>query len=76
MAPPLGTPELQAELASIARRIVENGKGILAADESTGTIGLRLSNVNVENNEENRMNYRKLLFTGKFQNYTKVKLYS
>lgn len=63
MAPPLGTPELQAELASIARRIVENGKGILAADESTGTIGLRLSNVNVENNEENRMNYRKLLFT-------------
>ena len=27
MAPPLGTPELQAELASIARRIVENGKG-------------------------------------------------
>jgi len=63
MAPPLGTPELQAELASIARRIVENGKGILAADESTGTIGLRLSNVNVENNEQNRMNYRKLLFT-------------
>ena len=73
MALPLGTPELQAELASIARRIVENGKGILAADESTGTIGLRLSNVNVENNEENRMNYRKLLFTGKFQNYTKVR---
>merc|ERR1712113_1366174 len=63
MAPPLGTPELQAELASIARRIVENGKGILAADESTGTIGLRLGSVNVENTEENRTDYRELLFT-------------
>ena len=40
--PTLGSPELQAELASIAKRIVENGKGILAADESTGTIGQRL----------------------------------
>jgi fructose-bisphosphate aldolase class I len=37
--------------------------GILAADESTGTIGKRLSSIGVENNEENRMNYRKLLFT-------------
>jgi len=63
MAPPLGTPELQKELADIARRIVENGKGILAADESTGTIGQRLGSVNVENNEENRMAYRNLLFT-------------
>jgi len=63
MAPPLGTPELQKELADIARRIVENGKGILAADESTGTIGQRLGSVNVENNEDNRMAYRNLLFT-------------
>ena len=39
MAPAAGSPELQAELARIAKQIVENGKGILAADESTGTIG-------------------------------------
>lgn len=63
MAPPAGTPELKAELARIANQIVSNGKGILAADESTGTIGKRLSSIGVENNEENRMNYRKLLFT-------------
>merc|ERR1712227_386041 len=63
MAPPAGSPELQAELAKIANQIVANGKGILAADESTGTIGKRLASVNVENVEENRMNYRNLLFT-------------
>jgi len=63
MAPPAGSPELQAELARIAKQIVADGKGILAADESTGTIGKRLASVNVENVEENRMIYRKLLFT-------------
>merc|ERR1712227_606645 len=63
MSPPAGSPELQAELRSIAQKIVANGKGILAADESSGTIGKRLSSVNVENNEENRMIYRNLLFT-------------
>merc|ERR1712227_979114 len=63
MSPPAGSPELQAELRSIAQKIVANGKGILAADESTGTIGKRLASVNVENVEENRMNYRNLLFT-------------
>jgi len=62
MAPPHGTPELQAELAKIAKAIVADGRGILAADESTGTIGKRLASINCENNEENRMNYRKLLF--------------
>jgi len=62
MAPPHGTPELQAELAKIAKAIVHDGRGILAADESTGTIGKRLASINVENNEENRMKYRKLLF--------------
>ena len=36
MAPPHGTPELQAELARIAKAIVNDGRGILAADESTG----------------------------------------
>ncbi|CBY39243.1 unnamed protein product, partial [Oikopleura dioica] len=63
MAPPAGSIELKAELARIAKQIVANGKGILAADESTGTIGKRLSSIGVENNEENRMAYRKLLFT-------------
>ena len=78
MAPPHGTPELQAELARIAKAIVHEGRGILAADESTGknshrnnlistiiilgTIGKRLASINAENNEENRMKYRKLLF--------------
>ena len=39
------------------------GKGILAADESTGTIGQRFTKINVENTEENRRKYRQLLFT-------------
>ena len=39
------------------------GKGILAADESTGTIGKRFLPIGVENNEENRRAYRELLFT-------------
>eukprot|EP00960_Hanusia_phi_P062590 765207-Hanusia_phi.AAC.3 len=43
--------------------IASPGKGILAADESTGTIGKRFSSINVENTEENRIRYRKLLFS-------------
>lgn len=39
------------------------GKGILAADESTGTIGKRFTPIGVENVEENRRAYRHLLFT-------------
>lgn len=39
--------------------------GILAADESTGTIGKRFAPINVENNEDNRRKYRQLLFTTK-----------
>lgn len=52
-----------AELIETARRIATPGKGILAADESTGTIGLRFSKIEVENNAENRQAYRTLLFT-------------
>jgi fructose-bisphosphate aldolase class I len=55
-------PELKKELAEIAAAIVAPGKGILAADESTATIGKRLQSINVENNEENRKAYRQLLF--------------
>lgn len=57
------TAEQSKELADIANRIVAKGKGILAADESTGTIGKRFSSIQVENNEENRRKYRQLLFT-------------
>jgi len=66
MAPvrfPALTPDQQAELRKIAHQIVDNGKGILAADESTGTIGKRLTSIGVENTEENRRLYRELLFT-------------
>ncbi|KOB74722.1 Fructose-bisphosphate aldolase [Operophtera brumata] len=48
------TPELQEELRKIAQAIVAPGKGILAADESTGTMGKRLQDIGVENTEENR----------------------
>ncbi|XP_031551456.1 fructose-bisphosphate aldolase A-like [Actinia tenebrosa] len=57
------TPELKAELKRIAEAIVAPGKGLLAADESTGTMGKRLANIGVENTEENRRQYRQLLFT-------------
>ncbi|XP_076033869.1 fructose-bisphosphate aldolase-like [Oratosquilla oratoria] len=56
-------PELQKELRRIANAIVVPGKGILAADESTGTMGKRLSNIGLENTEDNRRKYRQLLFT-------------
>eukprot|EP01116_Phalansterium_solitarium_P014004 TRINITY_DN31491_c0_g1_i1.p1 TRINITY_DN31491_c0_g1~~TRINITY_DN31491_c0_g1_i1.p1 ORF type:complete len:377 (+),score=152.60 TRINITY_DN31491_c0_g1_i1:50-1132(+) len=51
------------ELIKTAAYIASPGKGILAADESTGTIGQRFSKINVENNEDNRRAYRELLFT-------------
>ncbi len=53
----------QTKLASVARQLVTPGKGILAADESTGTIGKRFAKINVESTEENRRAYRELLFT-------------
>ncbi len=52
-------------LNAIAKAMVAPGKGLLAADESTGTIGNRFTSINVENNEENRRAYRDLLFTTK-----------
>jgi len=41
----------------------ERGRGLLAADESTATIGKRFSDIKVENTEDNRRSYRELLFT-------------
>jgi fructose-bisphosphate aldolase, class I len=46
-----------------ARELVAPGKGILAADESTGTITKRFDQIGVESNEENRRAYRQMLFT-------------
>jgi len=51
------------ELIATAQAIATPGKGILAADESIGTIGQRFKPINVENTEENRRRYRELLFT-------------
>jgi fructose-bisphosphate aldolase class I len=50
-------------LESIARKLVAPGKGILAADESSGTIEKRLKSINVPSTEENRRAYREILFT-------------
>src|SRR5580704_6291289 len=52
-------------LESIARKLVAPGKGILAADESTGTIEKRLKSISVPSTEENRRAYREVLFTTK-----------
>jgi fructose-bisphosphate aldolase class I len=51
------------DLESVAKKLVAPGKGILAADESTGTIEKRLKSINVPSNEENRRMYREILFT-------------
>jgi len=50
------------QLYEIALRMVAPGKGILAADESTRTIGKRFDGIRLENNEDNRRNWRELLF--------------
>ncbi len=52
-----------AQLESIARAMVAKGKGILAADESTGTIGKRFQTIQLESTEETRRQYRELLLT-------------
>ena len=51
------------ELNAIARSIVADHKGVLAADESTGTIKKRFDSIGVESTEESRRAYRNLLFT-------------
>ncbi len=50
-------------LSDIANRMVAPGKGILAADESTGTIGSRLAGIGLENTEDHRRTWRETLFT-------------
>src|SRR5690349_4507668 len=53
----------RSELESIARAMVAKGKGILAADESSGTIKKRFDSINLESTEANRQTYREMLFT-------------
>ena len=53
----------RARLESVARQLVADGKGILAADESQPTIKKRFDTIAVESTEENRRAYRNLLFT-------------
>jgi len=60
--PYLPQHKYRAELIESAKKIAAPGKGILAADESTGTIGVRLSEIKAENTRENRRAYRDLLF--------------
>ena len=50
------------QLTKVAQNMVVPGKGILAADESTGTIQKRFDAIHVENTEDNRRDYRELLF--------------
>ena len=54
-----------SELNNIALKIIGNGKGILAADESNETMTKRLQSVNVESNSENRLKFRHTLFSSK-----------
>jgi fructose-bisphosphate aldolase, class I len=54
---------MTAELHETAKALVAAGKGILAADESDGTIKKRFDSIDVESTEENRRAYRDLLFT-------------
>ena len=52
-----------SELNNIALKVIGKGKGILAADESTGTMTKRLKSVNVSSSPENRLAFREILFS-------------
>jgi fructose-bisphosphate aldolase class I len=54
---------LTAKLAQTAQKLCQPGKGILAADESSGTIEKRFKSINLESTEANRKAWRELLFT-------------
>ena len=58
------------KLEEIAKKMCAKGKGILAADESTGTIAKRFKSINVENTEKNRLVFRQTLFSSEaMKNY-------
>ena len=52
-----------SEIENIAKQMVIKGKGILAADESTGTMTKRLDSVNVKSTSESRLKFRETLFS-------------
>jgi len=52
-----------SEIEKIAKQIIAKGRGILAADESTGTMTKRLSSVNIESTAENRLKFRETLIS-------------
>lgn len=52
-----------SSLEETARQLAAPGKGLLASDESTGTIGKRIEKAGLENSEENRQQYRELFYT-------------
>src|SRR3954464_14933253 len=54
-----------ATLSATAKALVAPGKGILAADESGGTIKKRFDSISVESTDDNRRDYREMLFTAK-----------
>ena len=54
-----------SELSNIALKILSGGKGILAADESTGTMTKRLNDVGIESTDKNRLFFREILITSK-----------
>ena len=59
-----------SELENIAKQMVAKGKGILAADESTGTMTKRLASVSVESTLGNRLKFRETLFSAEgMKNY-------
>jgi len=64
-APPVYDGQYAAELRETAAAMVMPGKGLLACDESTGTVGKRLEANGLENTETNRQIWRNLLFTTK-----------
>src|SRR6478752_6428541 len=67
MTPDASEPEVRSmadnELHETAKALVAEGKGILAADESTGTIKKRFDSIDVESTEDRRRAYREMLFT-------------
>jgi fructose-bisphosphate aldolase class I len=62
-----GIAKFKEELAATVTAVSRPGFGILAADESTGTIGQRFAKINTENNEDNRRAYREFLFRSKLE---------
>lgn len=56
---------MSEKLAKVAEAMVTPGKGILAADESTGSIKKRFDSINLPSTEENRRDYREMLFSAK-----------